>query len=109
MLPLVSIGRDSADTQYFATTATLIEGLPWGDEQFYALFFVSASAAPAKVEQALRSLVAANTDWIFTAGTQPEFWHDRVDQLSVEVGRQQQVGDGSPMTAWFEEITSLDQ
>jgi hypothetical protein len=109
MLPLANIGRDSADRQYFATTATSLESLPWGDEQFDALVFVAAAAAPAEVEQALRSLVTANTNWIFTAGTQAGFWHDRVDHVSVEVGRQQQVGDGSPMTAWFDEIQSLDQ
>ena len=39
MSPLVSIGRDSVDRQYLATTAAAIsiQSLPWGNEQFDAL------------------------------------------------------------------------
>ncbi len=110
MTPLVSVGSDSVGRQYFALAGPAsLDALPWGNACFDALVFVAPSAAPRGVEDALRALVAANTDWISTAGSQAEFWHDRVDQLSVEIGRQQRVGDGSPMTACFDEIQSLDQ
>jgi hypothetical protein len=110
MKSLVGVGNDSAGRQYFAMTGpTPLEALPWGDAPFDALVFVAPSAVASDVEAALRALIAANTDWIFTAGARAEFWHDRVDRLSVEIGRQQRVGDGIPMTAWFEEIQSLDQ
>ena len=80
-----------------------------GAAQFDTLVFVAKSAVPAEVEAVLRELISANTDWVYTAGSDAEFWHDRVDQLGVEAGRQQQARNGSPMTAWFADIQSLDQ
>jgi hypothetical protein len=109
MKSLVAVGTDSARREYFAVEGpTSLDALPWRDASFDALVFIASSATTTHVEESLRTLVAANTDWIFTAGARAEFWHDRVDQLSVELGRQQRVGDGSPMTAWFD-IDSLDQ
>jgi hypothetical protein len=109
MKSLVGVGSDSAGRQYFAMAGPApVEPLPWGEAPFDALVFVAASTADSDVEATLRALIAANTDWIFTAGARAEFWHDRVDQLSVDSGRQQR-GDRRPMTAWFEDIQSLDQ
>ncbi len=109
MKSLVAVGIDSGGRQYFAVEGPAsLDVMPWRDAPFDALVFIASSATPKHVEDSLRTLVAANTDWIFTAGARAEFWHDRVDQLSVELGRQQRVGDGSPMTAWFD-IGSLDQ
>jgi hypothetical protein len=110
MKSLVSVGADPAGRQYFAIAGpTRLEDLPWGDALFDALVFAAPSAGATDVEATLRALIAANTDWIFTAGDRAEFWHDRTDQLSVELGRQQRVGDGNPMTASLAEIHSLDQ
>ena len=110
MKPPVSVGADSAGRQYFAVAGPIsLEAPPWGNAPFDALVFIGASATDSQVQDALRALIAANSDWIYTAGSRAKFWHDRVDQLSVEIGRQQRVGDGSPMTACFDEIQSLDQ
>jgi len=106
----VYLGCDLRGRRYYATSDYASVGSPpWGTAQFDSLVLVVASAMVANVENALRTLVAANTDWIYTAGFQAKLWHDRVDQLSVEMGRQSHVGDGSPMTAWFDDIQSLDQ
>src|SRR4051812_1538838 len=98
------------DTHFFAVSAPFsAERLPWEDELFDALVFVATTANDSDVETVSRTLVRANTEWIFTAGRRSEYWYDRTDQISVELGRQKCVGDGSPLTAWLEEIQSLDQ
>jgi hypothetical protein len=110
MSALVQLGQDSTGRSYFACSgAASLEKLPWADSDFDALVFIAPSADPVEVEAVLRALIQLNTDWIYTAGAEAEFWHDRVDQLSVEAGRQQRAGEGSPMTAWFDHIQSLGQ
>jgi hypothetical protein len=110
-MSLLAAGSDSAGRSYFlaAGDTMQVHELPWGSAQFDSLVFVDASVPESEVDRTLRQLVSANTGWIYTAGSRPEFWHDRVDLLSVEIGRQQQVGDGSPMTAWFDDLQSLSE
>lgn len=56
------------------------------------------------MERLLNDLPCARIDWVFTAGAGSDYWHDRVDQKSVDKGIQRHVGDGRPMTAWLEEV-----
>jgi hypothetical protein len=110
MQPL-AVGADSAGRKYYLVTSDTmcISALPWTDSQFDALMFVDSAAKVSDIESALRKLVAANTDWIFTTGSQAEVWHDQADQLGMQLGRQRHVGDGSPMTAWLEDMSLLEQ
>jgi hypothetical protein len=48
------------------------------------------------------------TGWVETFGANAETLHDAVDRASVDMGRQQRVGDGVPMTAWHEDLESVD-
>jgi hypothetical protein len=52
---------------------------------------------------------SARTDWVYTTGTFAEWLHDLIDETRVRIGRQDKVGDGSPMTAWFNEALTVTQ
>lgn len=39
-------------------------------------------------------------DWVEVFGVDAEAIHDAIDLASVDAGRQESVGDGSPMTSW---------
>jgi len=58
------------------------------------------------MERLLDVLPYDRVDWVFTAEPDSQYWHDRVDNKAVEKGAQSKVGDGHPMTAWFEEVRS---
>ena len=59
-----------------------------------------------QLAQALaRGAAQANTRWVKVMGRGAEDLHDAVDRASVEIGRQGYVGEGIPMTAWFEEMS----
>jgi hypothetical protein len=78
--------------------------LPWGNQLFDCVIIVLEDSLLQKnIEDICNSVVVANTDWVQTTGARAEWLHDQVDIASVKVGRQRQVGDGSPMTAWDEE------
>jgi hypothetical protein len=55
-------------------------------------------------QKLLSELILKKSDWFEVLGCQSESLHDTIDHLSVSLGRQKAVGDGSPMTAWFEDI-----
>lgn len=57
---------------------------------------------------ALEQLVRSNSDWVETCGHGAELLHDEVDEISVSIGRQEAIGDGSPMTAWHEDLVAVD-
>ena len=84
--------------------------LPWGDAQFNCLV---CQLDPKQIREIgiplAEWLVRANTDFIWTAGTEAKWLHDLVDDTSVKVGRQPAVGDGSPMTAWDEDAESFSE
>jgi hypothetical protein len=83
---------------------------PWGDRRFD--IFVAVLDPIVRIEQmrpVLERLVALNNDWIETLGPEAEALHDEIDQASVAVGRQNAIGDGSPMTAWHEESMGHDE
>ncbi len=84
--------------------------LPWLDEECDA--FV-AILEPGRLKTGLADdiavrLVRLRTDWVETMGGRSEFLHDHIDNWSVAIGRQVKVGDGSPMTAWHEDIASME-
>lgn len=80
---------------------------PWGTETFDC-FVINRSRRLQEecVNQLARELASARTDWIETFGPMAESLHDAIDLASVQVARQTAVGDGSPMTAWHEDIAS---
>jgi len=83
--------------------------LPWGDSKFDV--FIPLLSSPIHFDSfrpILKSVLLKNCDWVETFGADSEEWHDRIDSLSVTIGRQQKVGDGSPMTAWHEELIAID-
>lgn len=49
--------------------------------------------------------VAARAGWVEVFGFDAETIHDAIDNASVRLLRQRAVGDGTPMTAWHEDIT----
>ena len=53
-------------------------------------------------------IVRLPVDWVETFGPRCEYLHDRIDAASVSIGRQEKVGDGSPMTAWHEHLSNID-
>ncbi len=85
--------------------------LPWGKEEFDVsiLIFDQSIALSNSVKKLVEELVRRNSDWFETLGVGAERLHDEIDKAGVRAGRQKAVGDGSPMTAWFEEVTDPKQ
>jgi hypothetical protein len=83
---------------------------PWGDAPFECVL-VDAAHGRARdlATEFARQIVRCNVEWVATTGRDAEFIHDLVDEASVEAGRQERVGDGSPMTSWHDEATTLEQ
>jgi len=87
-----------------------VAALPWGDEPFDCVIFLcDTGQAEAVREDLSREIARANVDWVQVAGIGSEELHDAVDRASVAVGRQKAVGDGSPMTSWHDEASSIEQ
>jgi len=105
------LGRDETGRRYYCVRYSrgCLRAYPWRKSRFDAAIFVNKSTADEEVEACIRELVAQNNDWIYTFGSDSKRWHDRIDEISVEEGRQKQVGDGSPMTAWFERVKTLNR
>ncbi len=85
----------------------VILNLPWASETFDAFVAIldPQYLQDMDKEYLATTLVAMNTDWIEILGISSERLHDQIDRSSVEAGRQAEVGEGSPMTAWYEDIT----
>jgi hypothetical protein len=109
MTTFIKIGKNDTDTSYFVVKYELgcLSVLPWKDELFDCLIFKSDTNDLMK--QAIDELLAKNCDWLHTTGTDSEYWHDYIDQRSMDIGRQAAVGDGNPMTAWHEEMTTPEK
>ena len=103
------LGKDETGRRYYWVrySDNGLGAFPWRKSRFDVGIFIHPSAPDKEVEACIRELVGRNNDWIITFGTDSQRWHDRVDHVSVEAGRQKQVGDGNPMTAWFDEISTL--
>jgi hypothetical protein len=111
MSEVVALGHDDVDIAYFAVDYApgSLDRFPWGDTQFDCIIFAYEGYQDEDMAALVDVLMQTNNDWILTGGRDSERWHDYIDQRSVDLGRQQAVGDGNPMTAWFEEITDLAQ
>jgi hypothetical protein len=105
------LGKDGSGRRFYATayTSGCLHSLPWGKRSFDCGILLHRRARKAAIESCVREVVDRNTDWVTTYGADAEAWHDRVDQASVEAGRQKKVGDGSPMTAWFSDIKTAQE
>ena len=99
----IDLGQDGVDRRYYAALywRGCLAELPWGEEPFDCIVFlcdpicVQALGADLSVE-----LVRTNVDWVAVAGDGAEELHDILDHASIAAGRQQAIGDGSPMTSW---------
>src|SRR4030042_6951484 len=102
------LGQYAAIRYYCVRYASgCLEKLPWGKAQFDCGIFVNPSSDQNEVERCIQEVIRKNNDWILTFGADSERWHDRIDNASVDIGRQKQVGDGDPMTAWIDDIKTL--
>jgi hypothetical protein len=107
-----AIGADNVGRQFYACLYTLdcLANLPWGEDPFDCVVFLCDKQAWREdVSRLSRALASTNTDWIQVAGDDSEELHDAVDQASVDIGRQDAVGDGSPMTSWHDDARTPDQ
>jgi hypothetical protein len=89
----------------------LLETLPWSEEEFDALIVIPRESAISKdsIHVIIAELVMRNTDWIDVIGLNSEWIHDEIDKTSVRLCRQKQIGDGSPMTGWNEDINEFNK
>jgi hypothetical protein len=111
-MPITEIGQDLVGRCYAAVLyqAGCLTDLPWGDAQFDCVVFACDSARAFVVGPVLATeLARANVDWIQVAGCGSEELHDQIDRASVSVGRQQAIGDGSPMTSWHKNALAPEQ
>jgi hypothetical protein len=100
------LGQDAHDRHIFVVQFALgcLEELPWGSEPFDCTVFAFDVNLLRQLSASICSfLVEANTGWINTTGWEARWLHDEIDTASVRHGRQYAVGDGSPMTAWFDD------
>ncbi|MGJ8640870.1 MAG: hypothetical protein ACSHYA_15880 [Opitutaceae bacterium] len=104
------IGKDEVDVTYFACDYTegFLSNLPWGDDQFDCLFFPASPIDESAYAKAVEEILKKHIDWVFTCEPNSERWHDLLDEMAVALGRQKEIGDGSPMTAWFDEIKKIE-
>ena len=112
MQQICFVGRNSVGKQLFAVRYEpgCLHSLPWDAEQFDCTVFGCNSELADSVAVALaHDVVRANTDWIATTGSRAQVLHDLIDSVSVEQGRQEIVGGGSPMTSWHDDALELDQ
>ena len=85
-----------------------IDDLPWGDETFDCFIFPPTDESGNLMDSLLAYLPYESMDWVHVAEPDFQYWHDRIDSASVSAGVQKKVGDGKPMTAWFEELKCLE-
>ncbi|MBT64909.1 MAG: hypothetical protein CML13_17050 [Puniceicoccaceae bacterium] len=104
------IGKDEVGVTYFACDYSegVLSNLPWEDEQFDCLFFPALPVDEPAYTSAIEEILKKNIDWVFTCEPDSERWHDVVDKMAVVLGCQQEIGDGSPMTAWFDEVKKIE-
>lgn len=104
------VGKDDVGVEHYvlAFDGLAFPSLSWGDEEFDCILFPPVGAAHDKMEALLECLPYGQMDWVHVAGPDAEYWHDRIDRKSVEKGVQTHVGEGHPMTAWFEDMESVD-
>ena len=87
----------------------VLNQFPWADAMFDVQIIIVRDELinNESVHSAVDKLVLANTDWFSVYGASSEQLHDYIDEASVRLGRQEKVGDGAPMTAWFEDVMDI--
>ncbi len=106
------LGEDGVERHFYSAHLDnkAITVLPWGNDLFDCVVFICNLACLNVVADRLaETVVNANTDYVHVVGPRAEWFHDLVDATSVRIGRQAHVGDGSPMTTWDEEASSLHE
>ena len=74
-------------------------------EHGFDCFIVNRYGEATALEECLGRQIASRVEtWVEVLGTNAEAIHDNIDSASVHIGRQAQVGDGEPMTAWHDDI-----
>ena len=103
------ICSDAYGTTYYAMDYVPGQAidLPWGNERFDCILFPPPYGDRAIMEQLVQVLPYRQIDWLHTASPAAQYWHDQVDHQSVLAGVQENIGDGKPMTAWFDDITTV--
>ena len=89
----------------------VIGQLPWIDEMCDVILpiFDKSMVDSKVVQKQIDELILKYTDWFDVFGAKSKWLHDEIDKASVRLGRQKAVGDGSPMTAWHEEIRDYEE
>jgi len=80
---------------------------PWKSAPFDC-FIIDFGTRGDLVEMVSGDVARSAADWVETFGFHAEAYHDAVDRASVEIGRQESVGCGFPMTAWYEKLKAVD-
>jgi len=83
--------------------------VPWGNEP-YDCFVLNLSPllATREIADLATDIARGTNDWVQVLGPNAEEIHDAIDQAAVKTGRQKAIGDGSPMTSWHEDISTLE-
>lgn len=68
-------------------------------------FVVSRRVDGSLSNKELFEAIARRADWVEVFGLDAENIHDAIDRASVEAGRQRRIGEGTPMTAWHEDLS----
>lgn len=103
----------SIDTSFYVTRfcpgCLRSEVVPWSDEVFNCVILnmFGNDLDPKLAKSVAVEACRANTDYVETAGPEAEWFHDLVDTTSVEIGRQDRAGDGSPMTTWHTDVQTI--
>jgi hypothetical protein len=83
--------------------------VPWSNSPFDCFLITGDNGnSRCHFQQVAIDVVSSCCVWVEVCGFASQELHDAIDQSSVSVGRQQRIGDGSPMTAWHDELTDLD-
>ena len=82
---------------------------PWGGE-LYDCFVLNRSLLPSPgvIVDLATEIARGTNDWVQVLGRDAELIHDAVDEAAVKTGRQKAVGDGSPMTSWHEDKSTVE-
>jgi hypothetical protein len=103
------IQADDFEAYVMAYSPGFTQNAPWGRQPFDCFVLDCGQClGMRKARELARELALAENDWIETFGPGAEELHDVIDAVSVELGRQPAVGEGSPMTAWHEDVASKD-
>ncbi|MEA3192447.1 MAG: hypothetical protein QOD26_780 [Betaproteobacteria bacterium] len=99
------IGRVyDAKVRFLRATASDAEDIVSVDKEFDC-FLVNRLKDAALTQGRLLEAIARRANWVEIFGVDAEALHDAVDQAGVHLGRQVAIGEGYPMTAWYDDIS----